>query len=277
MTHLLSDSKSAWLWQDGAFVPCDALCLWDRGFRYGMALFETLAVRQGRPLFVREHLRSLQSASLQCGFPLAADVFARIALCLDEPCAAPLQGLLRIYLTAGTGGPGAPVDQPSVYALWEPHPFEPKESCRLQFHGLPYQAPFGGLKTANYWANVQAFRQAQEAGWDEALLFAPDGALVSACMANVFVALDGVLHTPETGCGARAGILRRWVMERHEVRTSRLTAGQLQGASEIFLTNSRIGVLPASELAGRPLPSTAIGTMLRKDYESAIASPGERS
>jgi hypothetical protein len=41
------------------WVPCENLPLGDRGFRYGMSVFETIAVREGKPLILEEHLEPL--------------------------------------------------------------------------------------------------------------------------------------------------------------------------------------------------------------------------
>lgn len=261
----LPASPGCWQWKEGAFSPCNSLTLWDRGFRYGMALFETIAVRNGCARFVREHLESFVRACHGRGWALPT---------ILEPHSDPMptNGILRLYCTAGEGTLESPITKPGLYCLWEPQEFNLKESYRLHVHAAPHQPLFGGLKTANYWAHIEALSQARANGCDEALLFSNNGLLISASMANVFVLIDGTLHTPEESCGPRKGVIRQWVHARRHVEPSRLTRADLNAAQEIFVTNSRIGIMPVSAFAQRPMASTLFASELRNEYERAIAS-----
>ena len=102
--------------------PCENLPLGDRGFRYGMSVFETIAVRDGRPLMLGEHLERLKRAAESCraGVPPAIDGSAAGG----TPALQPFDfsqlgtGLLRFYLTAGEGGLEAPFAG-NAYALFD--------------------------------------------------------------------------------------------------------------------------------------------------------------
>ena len=86
----------AWTLADGSFREGAEVPVTDRGFRYGMSVFETLAVRNGRMLFLRQHLAALESACTLAGFPAdGADALMELEGLSD--------GLLRIYVTAGDG------------------------------------------------------------------------------------------------------------------------------------------------------------------------------
>ena len=52
----------------GPLAPCDALPLTDRGFRYGMSVFESIRVWKNAPLFFAGHAARLQRACERCGF-----------------------------------------------------------------------------------------------------------------------------------------------------------------------------------------------------------------
>ena len=86
----------AWTLVGGAFREGACIPVTDRGFRYGMSVFETLAVRQGRILFLDQHLAALKIACAAAGF--RAD--GTEALSALEGLA---DGMLRIYVTAGDG------------------------------------------------------------------------------------------------------------------------------------------------------------------------------
>jgi len=132
-------------------------------------------------------------------------------------------------------------------------------------HPEPFLPLLGGLKTANYWANLAALQGAHAAGCDEALLFNPGGELVSACMANVFVEREGQLMTPPTASGARAGVVREWVMGRRTVVERTLTRADLAGSTGCFLTSSWAGVKPVAMLDGKLLDTT-LAEALRTEF-----------
>lgn len=225
--------------------PCESLPLADRGFRYGMSVFETVAVRDGRPLMLEEHLERLERAAGDCGGGLPAlpgFEFSQLGT-----------GLLRFYLTAGEGG---------LYALFEGQAyalFDEAEvswnlpTLRVASSAAPYLPRPGGWKTGNYWQNLDALAAARRAGCEEALVFNPAGMLVGAAMANVFLQIDGRWMTPALETGARDGAVRAWVLGTLEVSEEILDAEALRRCSAAFLTNSRIGIRPIAELDGRPL------------------------
>ena len=225
--------------------PCENLPLGDRGFRYGMSVFETIALREGKPLMLEEHLERLERAVANCGGEFAtlpAFDFSQLGT-----------GLLRFYLTAGEGGPEAPFAG-DAYAL-----FDVAEvgwdlpALRVASSAAPYLPRPGGWKTGNYWQNLDALAAAKRHGCDEALVFNPAGMLVGAAMANVFLRIDGRWMTPALETGARDGAVRAWALKMMAVSEEILDAEALQRCAAAFLTNSRIGIRPIAELDGRPL------------------------
>jgi len=229
----------------------------DRGFRYGMSVFETIAVCEGRPLMLEAHLERLERAAESCraGVPPAIDGSAAggtPALHLFDFTQLGT-GLLRFYLTAGEGGLEAPFAG-NAYAL-----FDAAEvgwnlpALRVALSAAPYLPRPGGWKTGNYWQNLDALAAAKRHGCDEALVFNPAGMLVGAAMANVFLRIDGRWMTPALETGARDGAVRAWVLGKMAVSEEILDAEALQRCSAAFLTNSRIGIRPIAELDGRPL------------------------
>ncbi|MDD5349187.1 MAG: aminotransferase class IV [Chthoniobacteraceae bacterium] len=260
----MKPAATAFLWNGTDFAPCENVPLTDRGFRYGMALFESVAVRGGRAEFLDAHLARLEAAARRCGWPMERAAWVRAGERLPQ-----LDGpaFARVYVTAGDGAPTAPVTAPRVFLFAEPREAAPQAAIRVRVHPEPFLPLFGGLKTANYWANAEALRQAREAGFGEALLFNPRGELVSACMANVFVELGGRLVTPPLSSGARAGVTREWVMQRRAVAERGLTRADLQNATACFLTSCWAGIVPVAALEERPL-DTPFAETLRAEFFS---------
>jgi len=177
-------------------------------------------------------------------------------------------GFARIYVTAGDGGPASPLEQPRILVLLESRtPPGPDDSWEITLHDESYHAPFGGLKTANYWFNCDALARARRRGLDETILFNDRAEVVSASMANVFVLRDDRLYTPPKSTGARSGVIREWVINRRKVTEHRLRREDIVNADEIFLTNSWIGVMPVATVEGRPLGPRSVGPKLAAELE----------
>jgi branched-subunit amino acid aminotransferase/4-amino-4-deoxychorismate lyase len=82
--------------------------------------------------------------------------------------------------------------------------------------------------------------------------------------------MEGILQTPVADIGARQGVVRQWITRMTPVRERRLSLEEISAAEECFLTNSRLGVMPVSHIAGRPLPSRSTGEALAALYCEAI-------
>ena len=227
------------------------MALDDRGFRYGMSVFETVAVAGGRALFLKEHLERLGRAAAARGWEEM--VLPESLPEIPGGREAPATGVVRLYLTAGPGAAGDPIFG-SAFALFEAcavgTSFSP---LRIASSGAPYFSGPGGWKTGNYWQNVDALGFARDAGVDDALLYSPSGALVSASMANVFLQVDGRWVTPAREVGARDGVVRAWVLERICASEEVLDLEASMRCTACFLTNSRVGIRAVVELDGRPL------------------------
>ncbi len=250
---------NAWLWNGSSFETATGLPLTDRGFRYGMSLFESMRVVNGRVDFWEQHKLRLLAACAERGFPLDERALVQAVDLLASDATG---GFARIYVTAGDGGPSGAVEKARVFVLLEPRADE-KETCwEMCFHDETYHPPFGGLKTGNYWFNCDALAQARARRFEEAVLFNDHAELVSACCANIFLVHDDVILTPSRGSGCRLGVVREWVINRRKVIERRLRREDVLKADEIFLTNSWLGIMPIATLEGRPLGPRSIGPKL---------------
>lgn len=259
----MKSAARAWLWRDDAWSAGAALPVSDRAVRYGMSVFETIGIRDGQPLRLEEHLALFHDSAC--------------TLLLPEGSAGPGgslpdlhpedTGTLRLYITAGDGAPADPVTAPRRFALFEPHdPAAIPSAQTACLHPGPV-APFArGPKTGNYWMNCAAQAAAQAAGCDHALLADHAGHLLSAAFGNLFFVLDGELCTPSATLAVRPGVLRAWVRRQQPVREVVCPASRLAEFSELFLTNSRLGVMPlhCGPIAPGPVGRTLRETVLRE-------------
>lgn len=248
-----------WQWTDAGFAPCASVPLSDRGFRYGMSLFESVRVTASGPEHLEAHLARLRESCAARRFRCDERALAAVGELL-RGCG--VAGFARMYVTAGDGAPTAPVAEGRVFVFIEERARPGEAAYDLAISEEVFQPVFGGLKTANYWANLDALDRARWAGRHEALLFNARGELVSACMANVFLVCGGTVRTPAISCGARAGVVRERVMRQIAVEEGSWGIEEVMRAEEIFVTNSWIGVMPAASVNGRVLASREMAESL---------------
>lgn len=256
----------AWMWTGAGFEAANGLPLTDRGFRYGMSVFESFPVRDGVGIFLEQHLARLRKACDVTGIAVPFGAIPACAGVLKEAG----DGFGRVYVTAGDGGVTADCDGCRVLVMVERREETPgrvyHRGYDLGLHAAGHLPVFGGVKTGNYWSNLRAFREGVAARCNETLLFTPAGHLISACMANVFVVTQGRARTPDLSTGARAGVMREWVMRRLEVEETLMTRADLAAADELFLTSSWLGIMPAASVEGRTLRERKVGAQLMAAY-----------
>jgi len=224
--------------KSGAAVP----------FHYGRGVFETVPVCGGKVRHLEWHWHSLHEAAA--------------ALDLPAPSGKELPGPVP-------GGDGLwrwLLDEDGLETTWQaglpPLPEAVDLALSpLRVSSLSWEARF---KTFSYLLMWQARAQAP-GGW--AVLLNEHGRLATATMANLFWVREDRLFTPARHCGCRAGTARRWVLECPGFPVVETDEGPdaLDAASEIFLTNARLGVFPAASWCGRPLGCT-IGSLLRQRW-----------
>jgi len=232
----------------------------DRGLLLGDGVFETVAVINGKALWLEEHLARLVKAAAELG--IAAD------LGLIRKAIAALTGevglqVLRLTLTRGPAARGLAGggDKPSLLATRDPLPrdflLQPvrlaTSAIRRNEHGLASR-----LKTLSYIDNIAAAREAAVLGADDALMLNTSGKAASSTIANLFLLKGRELVTPDPSQGILSGIMRRTVLDLAPglglVPAERaIDPQELAGADAVFLTNSLRFVRPVTALDGRTL------------------------
>jgi len=260
-----------WRWDGSSVVPHrGGIPISDRGFRYGQHLFESIAVRDGKTLLVREHLALLKESAACQGIPFARSMAAGLKAFLAGVRLP--DGMLRVYLTAGSGAAGAEVTQPGCYLAWEgtrfPSRGELGNGIRLVTLKHPVAGRGWGQKTGNYMAHLDAISAARASGADEAVVLGERGNVVSCAMGNLLAWLPSnggmTLRTPAGE--ARHGAVLRWVESTAALGRSRLARADLRRAVALAVTNSRLGVMPVASLDGKAFTHTALAHELSSLY-----------
>jgi branched-chain amino acid aminotransferase len=259
-------------WVDGAVVaePHAVVPVLDHGFTVGDGVFETLLVRERRPFALTRHLRRLARSAAGLGIAGPDEGLLRraVAEVVDAAGDEAVRARLRITLTSGSGplgserggGPTTLVVTLTAAGAW------PETSSLATVPWVRNErSAVAGLKTTSYAENALALAEAHRRGASEAVLADTRGRLCEGTGSNVFVVVDGVLHTPSLDTGCLAGITRELVLEWApavvETREQDHPIEVLRTADEVFITSSTRDVHPVARIDDREL---AVGPVTRE-------------
>jgi branched-chain amino acid aminotransferase len=270
----------------------------DHGFLYGDSVYETVRTYHGKPFLLGRHLDRLQRSLDRTFLPLPLsrrEIEEEIlrTLASVQGTLAALKGLkapstddlgARIVVSRGVGPIGldvtkCPASAYLIYAFELPHDAVPPEASPCSNgEGISVvisktrrnspRALDPAIKSGNFLNNILAFKDAQDAGAQEALLCNTEGYLAEGTTSNVFVAKNDLVWTPNA-YGILDGITRGVLFE--EAQQAGITLGEtnippeaLFSADEVFITSSIKGVVPVTQVNGRILGSGARGPITHR-------------
>ena len=189
-------------------------------------------------------------------------------------------------MTRGVGLPGVdPSRCERSRLVVAAYPFPPllgADPIRVLISSVVRKAPrsIGAhVKSLNYIDAVQAKRQANAAGMQEAIMLDNLGAVAECSAANVFAVVGETLVTPTTR-SALPGITRRTILELAleagiGVEERDVWPMELYTADAMFATGSGAGIVPIAEVDGNAIPTAgnAIFERLRDGYRERTRDP----
>ncbi|MER5305385.1 branched-chain amino acid transaminase [Streptomyces lasiicapitis] len=284
------DDRDGVIWLDGDFVPWRAaqLHVLSHGLHYGGSVFEGERAYGGRVFKLREHSDRLVASARRMGFELPWTAAELDAVTRETVARAGLtDGYVRPVAWRGSDTLRLVAPDNTVHvavAAWPwPRIFtDGPRGITLRTsrwrRPAPDTAPVTAKTAAVYALGSLAGQEAEEAGCDDALLLDHRGRLAEATGANLFLVLDGALHTPPPEC-VLDGITRRTVIalahdlgltvvERH------LAPAELDRATEVFLTGTAYEVQPVTAVDDRRYPLGEVGAALAGAYAEAVRVVG---
>ncbi|MFJ8666781.1 aminotransferase class IV [Streptomyces sp. NPDC093600] len=272
------------LWVNGGLYDAAEarVSVLDHGLTVGDGVFETVKAERGETFALTLHLERLTRSARGLGLPDPdLDEIRRACAAVLE--ANPMElGRLRITYTGGISPLGSERGDAGtglVVALGETG----RRPDATAVVTVPWtrneRSALTGLKTTSYAENVVALARAREQGASEALFANTVGRLCEGTGSNVFVVLDGRIHTPPVSSGCLAGITRALAVEWTGAEETDLPLDVLDSAEEIFLTSTLRDIqavhrVDGRELPGAPGPVTAKAMRVFDERAAADRDPG---
>ena len=254
---------------NGLFMPLSSarISILDRGFNYGDGLFETMRAYNGKVFRLDAHLQRLYQSldAIYLNVPMTVgemNSVVRETLIRNEysDC------MIRLTISRGEQNMGFHLDPeaaPTLVII-----VRPLENLPLEWYekGIKIslfpstEQKVGGLKrkikSCNFLANIIIRERAHRKKSQEGIMIDEQGLVTEGTTSNVFIVKNATLITPEINESILPGITRQTVLEIAarkgiSVALQALTAEDIYHADEVFITNSRIEILPVRKVDDR--------------------------
>jgi branched-chain amino acid aminotransferase len=287
MSILPFDDRDGFIWLDGKLVPWREaqVHVLTHGLHYGSSVFEGERAYGGRIFKSREHSERLHRSAETLGM--------KIPYSVDDIEAAKKQVLeanqmvdayVRPVAWRGSEMMAVSAQHSTIHvaiAAWAwPSMFNPEIKARgIRLGWAKYKRPSAETEPVHskaaglYMICTISKHDAEARGYQDALMLDYRGYLAEATGANLFLVINGEIHTPIPDCFLN-GITRQTVIglakdlgytviERH------IMPEELSSAQEVFLTGSAAEVTPVGEVEGIHFTPGAVTHALITAYEKA--------
>jgi branched-chain amino acid aminotransferase len=282
------DDRDGFIWYDGKLVPWrDAkVHVLTHALHYASAVFEGERVYQGKVFKLREHSQRLIESGRILGFELPWSVEE-----IDEATLATVKannitdGYVRPIAYRGAEQMGVAAQETKIHlaiATWVwPSYFPPElrqKGIRLNFSKWkrphPETAPTQSKAAGLYMIGTLSKHDAEAAGYSDSIMLDWQGNLAEATGANMFLVIDGEIHTPIPDCFLD-GITRRTVIDLAKKRgftviERKIKPEELAKAQEVFLTGTAAEVTPVGEIGEYRFTPGPITAALIADYDALV-------
>ena len=283
------DDRDGVIWFNGEFVPWREakLHVLNHALHYASCVFEGMRAYNGTIFESTAHNQRLHDSGKALGFQVPYTVAE-----LDQACQETFEttGATEAYIrpVAWRGpeqmGVSAQVCEINVaIAAWQwPAYFTPEARMKgikldwaIYRRPDPLTAPVHAKAAGLYMICTLSKHAAEANGCSDALMLDWRGQLAETTGANIFLVIDGKIHTPTPDCFLD-GITRRSVIKLaeqrgYEIIERAIMPEELGDASEMFVTGTAAEVTPISDIGGDY--TFEVGTItktLMTDYDDLV-------
>ena len=145
----------------------------------------------------------------------------------------------------------------------------------------PNVVPLVSKATGVYLNSMLAVTEANNAGYEEAILLTPEGTVPDGSGENIFVVRDGVLYTPDLATGILPGITRDSVTQiasdlGYSVVEKPLIRSDLYLADEIFMCGTAAEVTPIRSVDDHDIGVGDVTRAVQASYLDTVRGKSER-
>lgn len=276
------------IWFDGKMVPWrDAnVHVLTHGLHYGSCVFEGERVYNGSVFKLNEHSQRLIKSAELLGFQIPYTLEEINQATLDVVKATGLaDAYVRPVAWRGSEMMGVSAQASKIHlaiAVWAwPSYFTPEaRMAGITLKTSPWRrpapdtAPTASKAAGLYMICTLSKHWAEQQGANDALMLDYRGQVAEATGANLFLVIDGVIHTPTPDCFLN-GITRQTVMDLarkrgYQVVERAIFPEELKTAQEVFLTGTAAEVTPVGRIDDLTFTPGEVCRTLIADYDALV-------
>jgi branched-chain amino acid aminotransferase len=145
----------------------------------------------------------------------------------------------------------------------------------------PNVIPHVAKATGVYLNSMLAVTEANNGGYEEAIMLTHDGYVADGSGENVFVVRDGVLYTPDLSAGILPGLTRDTIIQiaqdlGHTVVEKNLIRSDLHIADELFMCGTAAEVTPICEIDDIVIGVGPVTKEIQKAYLDTVNGVNDR-
>jgi branched-chain amino acid aminotransferase len=289
------DTRDGVIWMNGSLIPWQQAQthVLTHGLHYGSSVFEGERAYGGRIFKDREHSERFHRSAQLLGFTIPYSVEELLAAKAEVLSANKIvDGYVRPVAFRGSEMMAISAQHTKIHvaiAAWSwPNMYKKDvkaEGVRLAHatyrRPSPESAPCASKAAGLYMICTLSKHEAENAGFDDALMLDYRGYVAEATGANVFFVMDGKIHTPTPDCFLN-GITRLTVIDLArslgiEVIERHISPEEITKASEAFLTGTAAEITPVSEIAGTQYGVGKVTKQLMQAYSDLVRSPSVKA
>jgi branched-chain amino acid aminotransferase len=284
------DDRDGFIWHNGAMLPWrDAkLHVLSHGLHYASCVFEGERVYNSKVFKLNDHTVRLHTSANLLGFTVPYSV-EELNRATNDVVAKNnvVNGYVRPLAWRGSEMMAISAQKTKIHvaiASWSWPSYFSKEAkergLRLQIskwaRPAPNSAPTASKAAGLYMICTLSKHAAEQAGFEDALMLDYRGLLAEATGANMFLVMNGELHTPTPDCFLD-GITRRTVIDLAKARGIKvverhITPEELANAQELFLCGTAAEITPIGSVEHYNFTVGAITKQLMQDYSDNVLS-----
>ena len=283
------DDRDGTIWYDGKLVPWrDAnVHVLTHALHYASSVFEGERIYDGRIFKLREHSQRLIDSARILGFAIPWTL-EQIEAASNETVRASgiADGYVRPVAWRGPEQMGVAAQHTKIHmaiAVWDDWKayFTPEarsKGIRMAWskwrRPAPDTAPTAAKCAGLYMICTLSKHAAEAEGYEDAVMLDWRGQLAEATGANIFLGIDGELHTPTPDCFLD-GITRRAVIGLAKARNIKvieraIMPDELGRTQEVFVTGTAAEVTPVTEIGQYKFQVGTMTKTLMADFDKMV-------
>lgn len=262
----------------------------DLGAVRGDGCFETMLVRQGRPLKARAHLNRLRRSAAMLELPEPVDeawwaAATKAATLFAEAAGHGAEGIVRLVYSRGRESVSG---KPTAYVTVGPVPARAVAARRDGVRAVSLSRGYSvdlaqtapwlllGAKTLSYAVNMAALRHAEANDADDVIFTSAEGRVLEGPRSTVVIARGRQLVTPPHAQGILPGTTLRALFDiapAHRLSTeiAPLSPADLVTADGVWLISSITLCARVRTLDGHRLPAAPLNESLHALIDTAVS------